>query len=158
MKRRLFAAFAIGVLVGSGLVTWWVGGKIDYLMSHNERLQGELDTKETQLRTMEESLKTQQKYVVSDMQIHIRFKNEKDEDEFTKMSLEKKVGDMLSDIWGKEVNTLDPILIANIVHNRKVIVEDTTYTLTVTRGPLISEKVMMFVEVEKSSEREQSEQ
>jgi hypothetical protein len=143
---RLMVSFIIGVLIGASMVTWWVGARIDYLMLQNEKLQATLDTKETQIKKLEENLASKQRFVVKDIQVEVSFPDEKEEDSFVQLTLERKIVEMLNDLWGKEVSTLDPALIANIIDSRTVQVDQQQYHLTVTRGPLVSDKVLIYVE------------
>lgn len=147
-RVRLIVAFLIGMLVGASLVTWWVGARIDYLMLQNEKLQATLDTKETQMQKLEDNLASQQRFVVNDIQVIVSFPEDEEEDSFVQISLERRIVEMLDDLWGKEVKTLDPVLIANIIDNRTVEIDRKRYRLTITRGPLVSDKVLIYVEAE----------
>ncbi len=153
-QMRLLAAFLIGLLVGSSLITWRVGARIDYLMLQNEKLQATLDSRETQMKKLEDNLASKQRFVVNDIQIVVSFDSEKDSDSFVQISLEKKIVEMLDDLWGKEVRSLDPVLIANIIHQRTVEVEDDQYYLTVTRGPLVSDKILIYVQASRKKPEE----
>ncbi|MDW7674841.1 MAG: hypothetical protein SCK28_09920 [Bacillota bacterium] len=155
-RARLIVSFLIGMLLGASIVTWWVGARIDYLMLQNEKLQATLDSKETQIKNLEDNLASKQRFVVKDIQVVVSFSDEKEEDSFVQLTLERKVIEMLDDLWGKEVNTLDPTLIYNIVHNRTVEVESISYHLKVTRGPLISDKVLIHIDASTKSEDDDS--
>lgn len=156
-KTRLMAAFLIGMLMGAAVITWWVGARIDYLMLENEKLQASLDSKETQMKKLEDNLASKQRFVVNDIQAVVQFADEKEEDSFVQLSLEKEIILMLDDLWGKDVQSLDPILIANIIDQRTVEVDKKQYHLSVTRGPLISDKVLIYVEVTGKKERGEKE-
>ena len=140
--------------MGGSIVTWFIGARLDILMSENEKLASELDTKETRLQTLEDSLASEHQYIVQDLEIIVEFEEGEEEDELVKLTLEKKIRTMLDDIWGKDVQSLDPLLIANIIERRTLTVEEQTYILTVTRGPLVSEKVLIYIKASRKSDSE----
>lgn len=144
--RCLTASFIVGLLAGAAILNVISGKHIDNAELEIQKLQTKLADQTEQITALEKALEKRQKLVVTELEVHVNFKDEDENDEYNQLELEKAVKKLLKDIRGKEVSSLDPLLVANIVEGRTIEVSKRKFVLSV-EGIAVSEKVIMYVAI-----------
>ena len=142
---RVMASFVIGLLVGGAALNLVSGTHLDNAQLEIERLNAQLTEKSEQISALEEAIAQHEKWAVTEIEVQVSFKNPKENDELHTLEIEKTVKELLKNIRGRQVSTLDPTLVFNIVNGRTIEVSNLEYTIAV-KSVLISEKLIMHVE------------
>ncbi|MDT3698913.1 MAG: hypothetical protein RO469_05745 [Thermincola sp.] len=149
IRRCVAASFIVGLLAGAAILNVVSGKHIDNAELEIHKLQTKSEDQVEQIAALEkalaEALKKRQKLAVTEIEVHVTFKAEEESNEYNQLEIEKAVKKLLKDIRGKEVSSLDPLIIANIVDGRTVEAAKRKFTLSV-KGIAVSEKVIMYVE------------
>lgn len=142
----LIASFTLGILVGSAAVNLISGAHLDYAELEIQKLNTKLADQSEQITALEQNLaKRQKSSSINEIDIRVSFKETKPANEYDKLGIEKSVKKLLRDVRGKEVSSVDPLLITNIIDRRTVESSNRKFLLVV-KGTLISEKLIMYVE------------
>jgi|LFRM01.2.fsa_nt_gb hypothetical protein len=152
IRYSVIASFIFGLLAGAAIINLVCGTHLDNAELEIERLNALLAEQTEQIAALERTIAQQEEFTVTEIEVHVLFKDEKENDELSSLEIEKRVKELLKNIRGREVSTLDPILIVNIVDGRPIQVSNTEYILTV-KSLLISEKLVMHVEAAEKVEQ-----
>lgn len=145
IRYSVIASFIVGILAGAAVINIVCGKHIDHAELEIERLHSQLEEQSEQIATLEETLAEQEEFAVTEIEVHVTFKDKKQNDELNTLGIQKSVKDLLKTVRGREVSTLDPMLIFNIVDGRSLQVADTEFIVTV-KSVLVWEKLVMYVE------------
>ena len=146
--KALASGLFLGILIGAAGLNIVVGSHLDRAELEILKLRTELKDKSEQLESAEKELEVKkQAAVVDEINIHVNYS-----DEYEKIEIQSAVKKLLKDIKGQEVQSLDPLLVTNIVDGRTVATENQKYSLKV-RGTLVSEKIIMYVDAEEVKEQ-----
>jgi hypothetical protein len=147
---RILASFIIGILVGATALNLVSGTHLDKAQLEIERLNAQMAEQAEQIKALEETIAEQENVAVTEIEVNVSFKDPKHNDELNTLQIEKTIKELLKTVRGREVSTLDPMLVFNIVNGRSVAVSSIEFTVTV-KSLLVSEKLIMHVEaVEKT--------
>lgn len=145
IRNSVIAGFFVGILVGAAALNLVSGTHIDKAELEIERLHEEILEQSEQIATLEETLSQRQNLAVTEIQVHVAFEGDKDYDEYTTLEIEKTVKDLLKDVRGKEVSSLDPLLVRSIIDGRTVEISKLEFVLSV-KCLLVSERLIIFLE------------
>jgi len=146
--KALASGLFLGILIGAAGLNIVVGSHLDRAELEILKLRTELKDKSEQLESAEKELEVKkQAAVVDEINIHVNYS-----DEYEKIEIQSAVKKLLENIKGQEVQSLDPLLVTNIVDGRTVVTENQKYSLKV-RGTLVSEKIIMYVDAEEVKEQ-----
>ncbi len=146
--KTLASGLFLGILIGAAGLNIVVGSHLDRAELEILKLRTELKDKSEQLESAEKELEVKkQAAVVDEINIHVNYS-----DEYEKIEIQSAVKKLLENIKGQEVQSLDPLLVTNIVDGRTVVTENQKYSLKV-RGTLVSEKIIMYVDAEEVKEQ-----
>lgn len=140
------ATFIVGMLVGAATLNLVCGIHLDNAELEMQKLHTKLADQSEQIAALEKTLEQRQKSAVTEIEIHVNFKDDKQNDEYDKLEIEKAVKKLLKNIRGKEVSSLDPLLTTNIIDGRMIEVSKRKFLLSV-KSLLISEKLIMNIEI-----------
>lgn len=149
IRHSVVASFIIGTLVGAAALNLVSGVHIDNAELEIQKLHSQLADQSEQITALEKTLERRQKLAVTEIEIHITPKDTQQSDEFTELEIENAVKKLLKNIRGKEVSSLDPLLITNIIDGRTVEISTRKVLLSV-KSLLLSEKLIMYVETTES--------
>jgi len=139
--KALASGLFLGILIGAAGLNIVVGSHLDRAELEILKLRTELKDKSEQLEVKKQAA------VVDEINIHVNYS-----DEYEKIEIQSAVKKLLENIKGQEVQSLDPLLVTNIVDGRTVVTENQKYSLKV-RGTLVSEKIIMYVDAEEVKEQ-----
>lgn len=124
----------VGILAGVAVFSLLVSYRVDQYYQENRRLEAANEEKEIRLRRLEESVgKT--KYLLKKIEVNLLYEG----DELDKINLEKSIQEKYSQLLGKEVAAIDIDLVAKVVDERIIKLEEREYKLKL--------KQMMLTEV-----------
>lgn len=147
----LIAVFTLGFLLGASLLNLISGVHLDKAELEIQKLHTQLSDQSEQIKALEDSLAQRRKLTVSKIEIHMIRKDDKQENEYDNLEIEKSLKELLRDVRGQEVASLDPLLITNIIHKRTIEISERKFLIEV-KATLISEKLIMYVEVTESQQ------
>lgn len=145
IRFSVIAGFLVGMMVGAAAINLVCGAHIDNAELEIEKLNTKLADQAEQITALEKTLAQRQKFAVTEIEVHVSFKDDKESDEFNQLEIEKAVKKLLKNIRGKEVSSLDPLIITNIIDGRPLEITKHQFLLSV-KSLLISEKLIMYVE------------
>ncbi|PKM79815.1 MAG: hypothetical protein CVU89_16480 [Firmicutes bacterium HGW-Firmicutes-14] len=146
--KAVIAGFILGTLVGAAGLSLVLGSHLDSAELEVRRLRSEIEDLTGELENAEEKLAAREKATtVTEINVYVNFDNE-----YEKIELESTVKKMLKDLKGKEVSSLDPLIVANIIEGRTVETEEGRYTLSVTAA-LVSEKITIYLKAKAVKEQ-----
>ncbi|MBM7622586.1 hypothetical protein [Sporohalobacter salinus] len=122
---QLLAAFILGVIVGGLIINLITARQIDQLIYENNELTNKIQTKNNELKKLEESLANRKWKVVQNIKIII----ETEENKHIKQKLKEKLYELLKSIIGRQMNKIDGTLISNTIDDRVILVDDTNYKI-----------------------------
>ncbi len=150
LLRRLLAAFLVGMIVGAASLNLILGSHLDTCEFEIERLTAELEEQSTQIATLQETIAQHEKWAVTEIQVEVSFKDPEQDDELFALEIEKTVKELLKTTRGREVSTLEPALLHNIVQGRTIKASNTEFTINV-QSLLISKTLIIHVEAEQKT-------
>lgn len=147
IRYSAIASFIVGMLTGAAVINLICGTHVDNAELEIERLNALLAEQNEQIAALEATIAQQEKLAVTEIDVQVSFPDKKEADELSTLEIEKTVKELLKNIRGREVSTLDPLLIVNIVDGRPIQVSNAEFVITV-KSLLVSEKLIINVEAE----------
>lgn len=138
MKTKITIAsiFFLGIIVGAASVNLIFSKRMDLLFLENAELHIKLEEQQNRLNKLEESLREHRKRVVKNIVIIPDTQND-----LLKIKIRETAGNLLKDLIGTDLAKLDPMLVYNILNNRKITVNGIDIILDV-------ELLVMDVQIE----------
>ena len=150
IRWSFIASFLIGIMVGAASLNLVIGSHLDRAQLEIERLSIQLVEKSEQITVLEATLAQHEELAITKIEVNVTFKDEKKVDDLNILEIEKIIKDLLKTIRGREVSTLDPVLIVNIVDGRSIQTSNSEFTVKV-KSLLVSEKLIMHVVAEEKA-------
>jgi predicted PurR-regulated permease PerM len=122
---QLIASFIAGLILGAALLNLWIGRELDQLIYERNQLIGQLNTQQTELKKLKESLQEHKRTVVQEVKIELN----DDLDKHIQQELEEKIFSLLNNLIGKQLSEIDTNMLADSLNERTIIIEDKQYTL-----------------------------
>jgi len=114
---------------------------IDDTLIEIETLKSELGERDYRISRLEDSLQERRKRVVREIKIELDVK-----DKLLNLKLTEVARDLVDDLIGREIDTLDPPLITTIISGRSVSINKQSYTYNVDLI-VISDTLTLYLEV-----------
>lgn len=145
-KRHSFLiVFFTGVIVGSLFGVLALNALISYRLDmYHKRikyLETVIDEKNIKLEKLEESI-NKKRYILKDIDIIFIDKN----DDIDRLTLEKSIKEKYSKLIGKEVRTIDPDMLVEIVDKRIMVIDNRKYKLRLNKL-MLTETLVLWIEV-----------
>jgi len=146
-KKDLARLLALSLLIlcaGIAVGLLCMGRKVEYLELQRETLQMRLVDQAIRLRKLEDTLsdwRHRQKPVIKEIRVHADLGEKR-----MRLHIEKAVCNMLQELFGRPVDTLDPPVVDHIISNRRIVLDDQEYVLTTTKV-WVSEILQVWVHV-----------
>lgn len=134
-----------GILLGGVVMTTIISYKMDTLYENIAQLEYVINEKDAKLEKLEESINTMN-FVLEDIQVIVDFKSKDIEDKIDKIEIEKVIKEKYTNLLGKEVNTIDPDLVIEVVDQRIFRLEGKEYKLLVNKL-MLTETLKLWIEV-----------
>lgn len=120
------AVFAVGVLVGAAGATVQLGRHVDAVMRQRDRLEQQAVELQGRLQRLEESLARQRRRPVRATAVRVTGLDPAEE-----LEIRRRVQELLQEVVGREVDQVDPALVARILDGRLVALGGRTVALSV---------------------------
>lgn len=131
----------VGILAGVAVFSLLVSYRVDQYYQEIRRLEAANEEKEIRLRRLEESVgKT--KYLLKKIEVNLLYEG----DELDKINLEKSIQEKYSQLLGKEVAAIDIDLVAKVVDERIIKLEEREYKLKL-KQIMLTEVLKIWVAV-----------
>lgn len=144
-KKGYFILFCTGLLIGglTGIILLnsFISYRIDEYHKRIETLESEIEEKNIQLKKLEEAI-NKRRLIVKSIEVNI----ENEEDELSRIALQKHIKEKLGKFIGKEVSKVDIDLLWEVVDQRIMKIGDKEYKLEVDKL-IISENIYVWVKV-----------
>lgn len=141
MLLTILTGIIIGFMAGAVAVNALVSFRMDMYHQQIKYLERVIDEKNIKLEKFEESI-NKKRYILKDVEIILLY----EEDGIDKITLEKNIKEKYSMLIGKEVKTIDPDLLVEIVDKRIMIIKDKKYKLKLSRL-MLAEVLKIWIEV-----------
>lgn len=132
----------LGIFIGAAVLCILVSYRMDMSYQRIAYLESIIQDKNSQLEKLEESINTRS-LILKDIQILFVF----DGDEIDKISIEKTVKEKYRSLLGKEVEEIDGDIIAEVVDNRILMIDNKEYKLHVDKL-ILTEVLKIWLTIE----------
>ncbi len=137
----VIAFFIFGLLIGSICSMLYAGWLIDEAAIERETLYSELGERDSRIARLEDSLQERRNRVIKGISINLDVK-----DRHLSLKLSDEIRQLVNDLIGREVDSLDPQLIRSIIDLRVLYVNDQPYTLKL-QYLVISDQLSFFINI-----------
>ncbi|MTI48842.1 hypothetical protein [Sporosalibacterium faouarense] len=131
----------IGMVIGSISFSIFISYRIDEYLKEITYLNTIIEDKDVRLKKLEESINNR-KFILEKIGINLVYEG----DEIDKLTLEKHIKQKYSNLIGKEVRTIDIEMVAEVIDNRIMKIEDEEFKLKVEKV-LLAEELKIWVKV-----------
>lgn len=139
--KCLIAGIIIGIVAGTAVMVCIISYRMDGYYEEVRKLGNIIDDKDIRLKMLEEST-NKKKFILKDIEVFFIY----DGDEIDKITLEKHVKGKYNYLLGKEVNSIDINMAAEVIDKRIFKIEEREYRLKVTRL-LLAETLRIWIEI-----------
>lgn len=144
--RCFLCGIAVGALAGVAIFSLLVSYRLDRYYQEIRQLELANEEKETRLGRLEESV-DKTKYILKRIEVSLIYEG----DELDKIALEKSIKDKYCQLLGKEVGSIDADLVAEVVDERIIKLEEREYQLKLKRI-ILTEVLKIWVEVNQAKQ------
>lgn len=134
-----------GILVGAAALSIVISYRMDNYYKQISYLENTIQNKDERLEKLEQSINTQN-LIVKDIEVNLVFDKDGNNDEIDKIEVEKTIKEKYNTLLGKEVKSIDPHIVVEIVDKRILKIDDRQYKLHVDKL-ILAEVVGIWVEV-----------
>lgn len=139
--RCFISGILIGILAGAAGFSLLVSYRMDQYYQEIRQLEAANEEKEIRLRRLEESV-DKTKYLLKKIEVNLIY----DGDELDKIALEKSIKEKYGQLLGKEVAAIDIDLVAEVVDERIMKLEEREYKLKL-KQIILTEVLKIWVDV-----------
>ncbi len=143
--RCFVSGILVGLLAGVAVFSVLVSYRMDQYYQEIRQLESVNEEKETRLLKLEESV-DKTKYLLKKIEVILIYEG----DELDKIALEKNIKEKYGQLIGKEIGAIDIDLVAEVVDERVMKLEEREYKLKL-RKIVLTEVLKIWVEVTKPS-------
>ncbi|WP_353894094.1 hypothetical protein PRVXH_000869 [Proteinivorax hydrogeniformans] len=139
---RTIGILLIGVLAGAVISQILQGRIIDELYIEKKQLQTHVVELQNTIDRLEDSQLKKQVLVVRELEVFLEY-----DDEVIALELKGRINELLNNLIGEEVDSINPNLVRNIVHNRTFVIEDRRYKSSLDML-IIAETTKVYIHAE----------
>lgn len=147
-KARYFTFFTLGLFIGGVLgvifINLLVSYRVDSYIKEIQYLNTVIEEDNARLEKLEEAIH-KKRLLVKEIDVELKFKEKDQEDEITKIALQKHIKEKFSGILGKEVDKIDGDILCEIIDKRIMKLDGKEYQLKLNRI-MISQEIKFWVE------------
>ncbi|MBM7614761.1 hypothetical protein [Alkaliphilus hydrothermalis] len=142
MKKwpQLLSVFTLGLFLGLAIMALYQMQTLDRLYGIQSQLTTELLDKEIKLERLNENIKKQSLIIVKDLDILVNYNG----NPLVKDEIKKNIQFYLSDLVGRDLDSIDGVMIHKILQQRIIGIEDKHFKLLVDYI-IISQKISVSV-------------
>lgn len=148
-KDGYFILFTTGILIGGiiGILAFscLISYRIDEYHQKINTLESVIEDKDTRLKKLEETI-NKKRLIVKKIEVTL----ENEEDELTRITLQKHIKEKVDKFIGREVDNVDAEMMWEIIDKRIMKIKDKEYRLNVSKL-VISETMHIWIEIQSGS-------
>lgn len=150
VKKYSYAAFFflglfIGGLTGVILINALISYRIDNYIKEIESLKTIIVDKNVKVQKLEDSI-MKKRFIVKEINLELNFNNAEENDDITKIALQKHIKEKFKGLIGKDVDKVDGEIVSEIIHRRIMKLHGKEYQLSVDRI-LISQEIKLWITI-----------
>ncbi len=138
-----FTGLFSGLIIASTLLTILISYRMDTYYQHAKELEITIEEKNINLQKLEESI-NKNKYILKNIAVVLQYEG----DNLDKLNLEKYIKDKYRHLLGKDINSMDPDMMAEVIDKRLIKIVDQEYLLKLSRL-ILAEELKIWVQVNK---------
>lgn len=138
----LLTGIITGIIIGTTAITLLISYRVDKYHKSIKNLEIIIEERDMKLKKLEETI-NKNKFILTDIEVFLIY----DGDDIDKLTVEKYIKSKYSKLLGKEVKSIDLDMVADVVDNRILIIDDNEYKLRVNRL-LLSQVLKIWATVE----------
>ncbi len=127
-KFCFFSGTTVGVIMGMAMLMLVTGYRLDYYQERTAYLESTITDKEERLKMLEQTINTQH-LILEDIEIILAFTGS----DLDKIVLEKSIHKKYTVLLGKEVESIDADLAAEVIDNRILKIKEREYKIHVSK-------------------------
>ncbi|WMJ79134.1 hypothetical protein RBU49_09540 [Clostridium sp. MB40-C1] len=148
-KHKYSLFFILGVLIGAMIgaivINILVSYRIDSYIKEIKSLRKVIEEKDTRLEKLQQNINNK-KIIVNDIQVEIKYEDDKTEDDIVKITLEKHIKNKFKCMLGKEVKNVDGEMLVEVIDKRIMKIDGKEYQIKVKRI-MISQVIKFWIEI-----------
>lgn len=135
------AGWVLGAMAGSGVATLLAGRHLHRALQEREALRQQVSDLQVRLQRLEESLRQRRRRPIRSVHVQVEGLDPSDE-----LRLIERVRTLLQEFVGREVDQVDPALVARVLDGRLVPLDGRTVTLGL-RSVWVSDQLTVRLEL-----------
>ncbi|MFW6381006.1 MAG: hypothetical protein ACOCZ3_00555 [Bacillota bacterium] len=139
----MLVLFLLGIILGATTLNLIIGVKVDRLLLENRKLTEITGEQKLEIERLSQNLSRRQQRFVQKLTIKLNTEL----NQHTQQELIKQIKQLLSNIPGKNLEKLDPLLLIDILDQRSLMLNDDTYQLQV-RYLILQENLELYVKID----------
>jgi hypothetical protein len=152
LRKRSVAFLVLGFFLGAVSIFILSGQQLEDLYQERERLKVDLFETRERLNRLEDLWESRHEEIVREIKIDL----EMEKDTFGELSIKKAIQEIVNDLVGERVQSLNPTLVIRMLDGRKITADGREYRLDL-QAVVISETLTLYIKPERISSTPQDE-
>lgn len=144
--KKNAAFFVLGFFLGAVSMFVFSGQQLEDLYQERERLKVDLFETRDRLTRLEDLWESRHEEIVREIKIDL----EMEKDTYGELSIKKAIQEIVSDLVGEKVHSLNPTLVIRMLDERKIKADEREYHLDL-QAVVISETLTLYIKPERVS-------
>ena len=150
--KKNAAFFVLGLFLGAVSIFVFSGQQLEDLYQERERLKVDLFETRERLTRLEDLWESRHEEIVREIKIDL----DMERDTFGELSIKKAIQEIVNDLVGEKVQSLNPTLVIRMLDDRKIMADEREYRLDL-QAVVISETLTLYIKPERVSSLPQDE-
>ena len=150
--KKNAAFFVLGLFLGAVSIFVFSGQQLEDLYQERERLKVDLFETRERLTRLEDLWESRHEEIVREIKIDL----DMERDTFGELSIKKAIQEIVNDLVGEKVQSLNPTLVIRMLDERKIMADEREYRLDL-QAVVISETLTLYIKPERISSLPQDE-
>ncbi len=150
--KKNTAFLVLGLFLGAVSIFVFSGQQLEDLYQERERLKVDLFETRERLTRLEDLWESRHEEIVREIKIDL----EMEKDTFGELSIKKAIQEIVNDLVGEKVQSLNPTLVIRMLDERKIMADEREYRLDL-QAVVISETLTLYIKPERISSLPQDE-
>lgn len=146
------AFFILGFFLGAVVIFLFSSQQLEDFYQEREKLKADLFESRERLTRLEDLWESRNEEIVREIKIDL----EMEKDTFGELYIKQAVQEIVNDLMGEKVRTLNPSLVIRMLDERKITADGREYRLDL-QAVVISETLSLFIKPERISNLPQDE-
>ncbi len=152
LEKKCLAFLVLGFILGAVSVFISSGRQMEQLYQEREELKVSLFETRERLNRLEDMWESRGEEIIREVQIVLRM----EQDTFGELSIKQAIQEIVKDLVGEKVRTLNPSLVIKMLDGRKITADEREYLLEL-EAVVISETLSLYIQPRRIKEMPQDE-